>query len=203
MVRSIRLYVEGGGGKESRDDLRQAFSGFLSGPRSAARERGVQWRVVMCGSREDTFKAFRNGVDEHPDSRVFLLVDADRPVQGTPREHLSAGETRWNLAFADDEQCHLMAEVMESWFLADHGALQEFYSQEFATGQLPKRVNVEDVPKADVFVALDLATRKTKKGRYHKIQHGPFILERLDPEKVRTRAPHCDALFKALQEAIG
>ena len=203
MVRAIRLYVEGGGGKESRDDLRRAFGEFLSGPRTAARERGVQWRVVMCGSREDTFRAFRNGVEEYPGSRVFLLVDADGPVQGTPREHLSAGETKWNLKFASKDQCHLMAEVMESWFLADPAALQQFYGPEFAGGQITKRVNVEDVPKDEVFGALDNATRKTKKGKYHKIQHGPFILERIDPEKVRARAPRCDDLLKALQEAIG
>jgi hypothetical protein len=200
-VRKIWLYVEGGGGKESRDDLRRAFGKFLSGPLDVARERGVQWRIVMCGSRDATFKAFRNAVRDYPTDHVLMLVDAEQPVAGTPIEHLSARDP-WDLSFADDEQCHLMAQVMESWFLADPAVLQDFYKQGFAAGQIPKRANVEEVPKDEVEAVLKSSTAKTQKGEYHKIHHGPFILERLDPEKVRARAPHCARLFATLAEAL-
>jgi hypothetical protein len=200
-VRKIWLYVEGGGGKEGRDDLRRAFGKFLSGPLEAARERGLQGRVVMCGSRDATFKAFRNAVRDHPSDHVFMLVDAEQAVSGTPREHL-AGRDPWDLSFAEDEQCHLMAQVMESWFLADPAALERFYGQHFVAKQIPPRTNVEEVPKADVEAVLKSATAKTRKGEYHKIHHGPLILERLDPEKVRARAPHCERLFSILAETV-
>lgn len=200
----IWIYVEGGGGKDSKDQLRQAFSRFLTEPRVAAREHNVRWRIVLCGSREHAYRAFQRRLQtQHAPSPVFLLVDADRPVQGTPREHLSAGETQWNLSFATDTQCHLMVEVMEAWFLADPAALATFYGRDFALNQIPKRANVEEIPKAQVYESLERATRNTRKGKYDKGGHAPLILKNLDPTRVRTRAPHCDQLFKALAEALG
>lgn len=199
----IRIYVEGGGDKDGKARMRQAFSQFLSESRDAARERRARWLIIPSGSREETYRNFRRGVADHPEARVFLLVDADRPVPGTPREHLAGGETRWNLTSVEDDQCHLMAQVMESWFLADPDAMARFYGPGFGAKQIPARQNVEEVPKAEVEAALKNATAKTKKGEYHKIQHGAPILESLNPDLVRSRAPHCDRLFKALQEAIG
>jgi hypothetical protein len=201
-VSDIRIYIEGGGDKFGKAQLRAAFSQFLGEIRTAAYQKRMQLRLVLCGSREDTFDAFRRGVQDHPADHVLLLVDADRSIDGTPREHLGGGETRWDLSFADDGQCHLMAEVMESWFLADPATLEKFYGQDFAAGRLPKRTNVEEVPKDEVFSALSDATRKTGKGRYHKIQHGPQILERLDTDRVSARAPHCAKLFDALRKRV-
>lgn len=197
----IRIYVEGGGDKDSKARMRQAFSQFLSESRNAARQQRAQWSVILCGSRDATFQAFQQGVKDHPDARVFLLVDAEQAVTGTPREHLAARDP-WDLSFADDEQCHLMAQVMESWFLADPAALERFYGQQFGAKQIPPRKNVEEVPKADVEAVLKSATAKTQKAEYHKIQHGPRILESLDPERVRARAPHCERLFSILAEAL-
>lgn len=200
-MRELWLYVEGGGDRFSKARLREAFSRFLSEPRLAAHAHNIQWRVVMCGSREEAREMFQRRAETTRSDRVFLLVDAERPVSGTPREHLSAGDG-WDLSSATDDQCHLMAQVMESWFLADPSALEEFYGKEFAAGQIPKRKNVEEVAKEDVMAALDGATRKTQKGRYHKIHHGPLILESLSPDRVRARAPHCDRLFETLMEAV-
>jgi hypothetical protein len=200
-VREIWIFIEGGGGKGSKDQLRQAFSQFLAGPRETARHRGVHWRVVMCGSRDDTLKAFRNTARRNADAHLFLLVDAEGEVAGTPREHLAARDP-WDLSFAEDDQCHLMAQVMESWFLADPDALAKFYGQHFGAKQIPARKNVEEVPKAEVESSLKTATAKTQKGEYHKIRHGPAILESLAPDRVRARAPHCDKLFQALDEVL-
>ena len=197
----IRIYVEGGGDKDSKARMRQAFSQFLREPRERAYLQRRALRVIPCGSRDDTFKAFRAGVRDHPEDRVFLLVDAEQAVAGTPREHLSARDP-WDLSFAGDEQCHLMAQVMESWFLADSAALERFYGQHFGVKQIPARTNVEEVPKTEVEAALKNSTIRTQKGEYHKIRHGPLILESLDPEKVRARAPHCARLFKMLAEAL-
>jgi hypothetical protein len=201
-VSEIRLYVEGGGGKDSKARLRQAFSQFLAEPRVAAHTRGMPLRVVMCGSREDAYRDFMRGVRDHADARVLLLVDSERPVTVEPGEHLSTGDG-WNLASIADEQCHLMAQVMESWFLADPEALARFYGQKFGAGQIPKRKNVEEVPKEEVMSSLERASRNTQRGPYHKILHGAPILESLSSERVRSRASHCDRLFASLQEAIG
>lgn len=200
-MREIRIYVEGGGGKDSKARMREAFSRFLSEPRAQAQQKRTPLRVILCGSRDDTFKAFRSAVRDHPEDRVFLLVDAEQAVTGSPREHLEARDP-WDLSFAEDAQCHLMAQVMESWFLADPAALDRFYGHQFGSKQIPARKNVEEVPKTEVESALKSATSKTQKGEYHKIRHGAPILESLDPRRVRDRAPHCKLLFEALEEAL-
>lgn len=198
----IRIYVEGGGDKDSKARMRQAFSQFFSEPRTRAHQKRKPLRVIPCGSRDDTIKAFRAAVRDHAEDQVFLLVDAEQEIAGTPREHLSARDL-WDLSFASDDQCHLMAQVMESWFLADPDALVKFYGPQFGIKQIPPRRNVEEVPKSEVEAVLKSSTAKTTKGEYHKIRHGAPILETLNADRVRNRAPHCDRLFVVLEEAIG
>lgn len=200
-MKAIRIYIEGGGDANSKARMREAFSKFLAGPRDAARHRRASWTLILCGSRDDTFKAFQQGVKNYPDADVFLLVDAEQAVAGSAREHLAAREP-WDLSSASDEQCQLMAQVMESWFLADPQALERHYGQHFGSKQIPARKNVEEIDKPSVFAALKAATSKTQKREYHKTQHAPAILEILDPDKVRARAPHCARLFKTLAEAL-
>ena len=55
---------------------------------------------------------------------------------------------------------------------------------------------------AEVEAALKASTSRTQKGEYRKLRHGTPILESLDPERVRARAPHCARLFKTLAEAL-
>ena len=198
----IRVYVEGGGDKDSKARLREAFSRFFSEPRVYAQSRGIAWRVIPCGSREDTYNAFRLGTRYHRGSAVLLLVDAEAPVAGTEREHLVAHD-RWDLSFAEDDSIHLMTEVMESWLVADGKALAGFYGQGFAAASIPKRKNVEEIAKEDVEKALKDATRNTQPGTYHKTRHAPKILESLDPATVRARAPRCERLFQHLIQTSG
>jgi hypothetical protein len=198
-VNEIRIYVEGGGGKDSKGWLRVAFTQFLNKARAGDEKSTTTLRVVMCGSRQETYEAFRLGSRDHAESAVLLLVDAEAPVAGTEREHLAA-QDRWDLYFAADDSIHLMTEVMESWFVADAKALARFYGQGFAAGSIPKRKNVEEIPKADVEKALKDATRNTQPGTYHKTRHAPKILESLDPATVRARARRCERLLQHLAQ---
>lgn len=94
-----------------------------------------------------------------------------------------------------------MVQMMEAWFLADSEALGAYYGQRFGAKALPGRENVEQIPKADVERFLKEATKKTQKGEYHKIRHGSELLARIDPDKVRKRAPHCERLLAMLANA--
>jgi hypothetical protein len=195
--------VEGGGGKDSKAWLRVAFTQFLNKGREADTRAKTTLRVVMCGSRQEAYEAFQRGTRDHARSAVLLLVDAEAPVIiGAERQHL-AMQDRWDLSFAADDSIHLMTQLMESWFVADPAALARFYGQGFAAGSIPKRKNVEEIPKADIERALHEATRNTKPGTYHKTRHAPKILESLDPATVRARAPGCDRLLQHLMQTGG
>ncbi|HEX8358877.1 MAG TPA: DUF4276 family protein [Longimicrobium sp.] len=198
MVREIRLYVEGGGGKESKALMRRAFGRFLSevGAEAWERERGL--RVVACGSREAAHEKFRRAQTEHPTALNMLLVDSEAPVTGTARSYLRG----WKLDSVTDDQVHLMVQAMEAWFIADPETLARYYGQGFAANAIQKTNNVETIPKDDLVPTLKRATRGTTKGEYHKTRHAFDLLAQIDPAKVRSRAPHCDRLFRTLLDHL-
>jgi hypothetical protein len=199
-VNEIRIYVEGGGDKDSKAAIRAAFSQFLDGYRMRARSRKLGWQVIACGSRESAYEQFCDAEDRHPDAFNVLLVDSESPVLGTARQHLTRS-ARWKLEAVTDDQVHLMVEAMESWFLTAPDKLAAYYGQGFARGALPPNPNVESIPKADVLTKLDQATRGTQKGRYKKGKHAPEILRRLEPAEVG-RAPHGKRFLEALDRRL-
>ena len=87
---------------------------------------------------------------------------------------------------------------MEAWLVADPEALAEFYDQGFNANALPKRINLEEEPKAQIYVALENATRQTQKGSYGKIKHASALLRRVSQEKAKKRCSHCRRLFETI-----
>ena len=85
---------------------------------------------------------------------------------------------------ATDENAHLMVQCMEAWFLADKNALANYYGKGFNENSLPRRIEIEQVPKSDIEEGLKMATRQCTKGRYDKGSHSFAILAELNPEKV-------------------
>ena len=192
---SVYVYVEGGGdGRALKRACRAGLSRFL-------REAGLAGRmprIVACGSRRDAFEDF--GIAIKVGETALLLVDAEEPVKAIgPWQHLKASDN-WNRPkSATDDQCHLMVQVMESWFLADTDALKSFYGQKFQELALPQNPKIEDVPKLDVQRGLEQATRATSKGRYHKGNHSFAILAELSPAKVRCKSPYADRFLSELE----
>jgi hypothetical protein len=198
-VRKIRIYVEGGGNKDGKGAVRQGMARLLASLPSLADEHRP--RVIACGSREDTFDSFQTARRSHPEALNLLLVDAELAVHGEPRSHLQEHEG-WDLGEATRDTCHLMVQVMEAWLIADPETLAAFFGEGFRDNALPGGQDVEQVRKTDLMNGLRMATRDSRRGRYHKIQHGPKVLGRLDPRKVWDRAQHCDRLFRFLEGAI-
>ena len=85
---------------------------------------------------------------------------------------------------------------MESWFLADGAALRACYKKHFKASALPKRSNVEQIPKRDVLQTL----KRVARNGYEKAAHAPKILEHLSPKTVR--APNCGHFLDALAKLI-
>jgi hypothetical protein len=202
MVTEIRIYVEGGGdGKETRARVRQGFSGFLKDLVALARERRIRWSITACGSRNSTLDDFLTALQTHPEAFSVLLVDSEGPVSAGPRQHLKDRDG-WDLSKIPDEQCHMMVQVMEAWLIADIAALKRYYGHRFNSKSAPGTRDVEQVDKKKVYSFLKAATRKTTKGEYHKIHHGPELLKQVDASMVRRASRHCDRLFQALEQEI-
>lgn len=154
-------------------------------------------RIEACGSRENAYQDFRDAISKG-DRTAMLLVDAEGPVTASnPWDHLK--NDNWDRpGGATNDQCHLMVQVMESWFLADREALQSHYGQGFRPQALPQNPDIERIAKDDVLAGLNRAARDTAKGTYNKSNDSFTILEKLAPAKVMQASRYANRLIEAL-----
>ncbi len=187
------MYVEGGGSRRQNRQCRKAFRAFMD----KAGVVSAKIEVEARGARGEAYKAFRDDSDR--DIRRVLLVDAEGPVSAkTAWGHLQQRDG-WNRPRGvSDSQCHLMVQMMESWFLADVDALEGYFGRGFRSGALPGNPDVEKVAKGDVVDGIDRAARNTRKKGYRKGWDSFEILGRLDPGKVRGASCFADEFVKAL-----
>ena len=133
----------------------------------------------------------------------MLLVDAEGQVTASgPWDHLKSLDGLERPEGATDDQCHLMVQIMESWFLADRRALTSFFRQGIRESALPGQSQIERIPKDDVLSALSRATRQSQKGRYDKGAHSFDLLGALDPATVASASPHCKRFLDVLRAAV-
>lgn len=199
----IKLYVEGGGNGSHRRatiKLQQGFNTFFKELKEAAHAKKIGFKIIPAGDTQSTYDDFIFSIKNSPQSFNLLLVDSDEALDDneSARAFLQKKHQKWKLKTVNDEQCHLMVQIMESWFLADIKELGNFYGKDFKKNVLPKNQDVEKIPKADVEDKLKRATEKTTKGDYHKIKHGAELLEKIDVEKVRQASKHCNRLFETI-----
>lgn len=203
MIREARIYVEGGG------DGPRGKARFRDGLRSFLRHMlgdGRLPEVVACGGRHSAFGDFAEALKSNGGAFSILLVDSEGPVSApSPWEHLKKSKRdRWTKPEgASDEQCQLMVQAMEAWFVADPEALEAFYGEGFDPAPLACSGNVEDLRKKKLNESLARAVAGTARGRYRKLVHASRLLRLLDPSKVRKRARHCERLFETLSSVIG
>jgi len=192
------VYAEGGGESDQlRSEMRQAFSVFFDNAGLSKQKP----HVVSCGSRENAFRDFRLAISQG--KNALLLVDSETPVLA---EHGEDGEflpwlhlkkkkqdkqkqDNWNKpAGAANEDCHLMVQCMESWFVADWQVVSEFFGQGFKDNSKPTQM-IEQIPKAELFNALEKATKDCKKGKYGKASHSFKLLALISPNRVIEASP--------------
>lgn len=177
---SVKLYVEGGGDNNHAlaAQCRQAFAAFFL-------RAGVQRRprVVACGGRSQALRYFQGAIKsgESP----LLLIDSEGPAPST-----------W------DTNTFYMVQAMEAWFHADRETLERYFGDHFKGTALSARMNIEEIPKADLFDGLKRATTDCQKGEYSKGRHSFEILARIDPSKVTAASPHAERLLNKLRDVI-
>ena len=203
----MNLYVEGGGDSKSlRTDCRKGFSAFVT--KSGLKNRP---RIVACGSRRDAFESFCTAINSGKEA--MLLVDSEESTseihqteRTRPWLHLKqrVGDDWDKPVGCDDNDCHLMVQVMESWFLADRETLAKFFGNGFKQDKLPANSrNIETVPKHEVYDALKEATANCKtKGSYSKGKHSFIILEKIDPAKIFAASPWAQRFVDELKKKM-
>lgn len=156
-------------------------------------------RIVACGGRQDAYDSFCIAVKNGEEA--VLLVDSEDAVSQQhqsgqahgwlPWGHLSVRDKWSKPGGSKDTDCHMMVQVMESWFLADQNALQTFFNQGFKPLALPAAANpIEGIPKATVYGALHAATKHCKtKAAYDKGEHSFKLLAIIDPATVIAASP--------------
>jgi hypothetical protein len=202
MVNEIRIYLEGGGdGSESKADIRKGFGEFLANLRDSARVKRIKWSIIACGSRNSAYDDFLTAQKTHPKAFNFLLVDSEGEIlDSSPWEYLRKRDG-WRIPLEDDN-CHLMVQVFETWLLADIKSLRVFYGNGFMDNAIPKTADIEKIAKEDIYKSLTLATKNTQKGEYQKINHASKLLERIDLAIVRTKASYCNRFCLVIEDKI-
>jgi hypothetical protein len=185
----IRIYFEG------NKALRSGFEIFFSELQTAAREARSTLELVAA---KDGLSAYRKSERTHPQAWNLLLKDSEqkmppRPVDLCTKHGIDA-------QFAD--RVFWMVELMEAWFLADADALAAYYGNGFQRNAIRDTADIERIPKADVMGRLNRATRNTAKGQYHKVKHAPYLLEKLDNQRVQDRSNQCRLLFRSVRAKL-
>jgi len=204
-VKELRIYCEGGGdGPGTKDPFHEGMRSFLKPVIDLARSKRIRFNLTVCGGRRQTYDNFKTAISIHRDAFNVLLVDAEAPVTPSlqnPWQHLKKRDD-WNSMSCVADQCYLMVQVMEAWFIADLDALKKFYGQGFNANPIPNNPNVEEIAKEQLEAALKKATGRTQPGEYQKIRHGAKLLARIDRNKVRRASRHCDRLFTTLETKL-
>lgn len=206
----MKLFVEGGGNSAAlKTECREGFKTFIT--RAGVDKRP---RIVACGSRSEAYSDFCTAVKNK--ENAMLLVDSEEAIAADcqtgdkatwlPWNHLGTREgDRWAKPNGSvDIDCHMMVQIMETWFLADRAALIAFFVTGFKEGKLPSIERaIEGIPKSEVYRALKEATAGCKtKAPYGKGAHSFKILASLDPEMVVRASPWAARFVDALKEKM-
>jgi len=220
-VTEIAVYVEGGGnGKEQKAELRRGFDALFAKEKSRASDKRLSLIFICCGGRQDAYEAFRNALEVKRERINALLVDSESAIASVPVDKAQDALIRvahlrqrqgtdmrgkgdgWTLSNDLAARVHLMVQCMEAWIVADPDALHEFYERGFKHESLPKRPNLEEEPKADIYAKLEKATEGTQKGKYGKIKHASKLLETINPEEISKHCPRFTIFRKWLIDSI-
>lgn len=185
----MKLFVEGGGdSNQLKSACREAFSKFIT--KAGINKRP---RIVACGSRNSAYERFCSEIEN--DKPAILLVDSEMAVLTESQAdnlsladwqawlHLRGSDGWQQPSKASDQQCHLVVECMENWFLADRATLKQFFGQHFQENVLPSIERpIEAISKDEVYRCLKNASRSSDKGVYQKGEHSFKLLALIDPQ---------------------
>jgi hypothetical protein len=195
----VKLYIEGGGDSPLQDTrFREGWQVFFKKAGLAGRMPAT----VRGGGREATFDLYKTAVRQKKDGELpLLLVDSEDLVSAgnAEWEHLNE-QDRWvKPTAAAADHAFLMICCMEAWFLADREALKRFFHDCWRDNAVPQWANLEEVPKANLYLALEQATAGCGKKSYSKGRNSFEILKEIDPLVVEKNCPGAKRLLDRLR----
>ncbi|HFA48362.1 MAG TPA: DUF4276 family protein, partial [Bacteroidetes bacterium] len=124
-------------------------------------------RIIMGNGKSQAINKFKKN---KLSDLSYLLIDLD--------DEEKQKETQLTeLDLKDQEDIvFFMIQEMEAWFISQPKILDQYYKEKIST-KLPK-TNPKKIK--DPVAILENLTRKTKKGKYHKVRHGTSLLELLN-----------------------
>ncbi len=180
---SAYIYIEGGGAGPGSKDVtircREGFRKLLENCGFATRMP----RLTACGGRQSAFDAFKIALNSgEPGNFLALWIDSEEPPADMEAawQHLLMRDHWARPARALDEQVLFMTTCMETWFVADHAALQAHFKNGLQVSALPPLHELEKRGRHDVQDKLVKATRMCSK-TYSKGAGSFEILGKLSP----------------------
>jgi hypothetical protein len=194
---NVRICVEGGGdSKEQHTRCREGFSKLIE----KAGFKGRMPRIIAGRGRESTYDKFKTAVAAGAQAAYpMLLVDSEDPVpeeETVPDSAVAWGHLKsrdnWDCpAGVKNDQVQLMATCMETWIMADRGALYTVFGASLRTSALLPQHDLEARTRQDVHSALEHATQDCSRERaYRKGVRSFQVLAQLDPETLNQHLPH-------------
>jgi hypothetical protein len=200
MVKSYKIYIEGGGdGKDLDIQFREAWTKFFTN----ASLQGKMPRPVRGKGRVNTFDLFKTAIQNQSKKEIpLLLVDAEDPVDAnTVWQHLKQRDDWDQPQSATDDHAFLMIQVMETWFVADKDTLQAFFGAKFKSDKIPAWSNLESIAKSAILDALRQATQDCKEP-YAKGELSFKLLGEINPKVVAEKCPEAKRLLDVLRNPI-
>lgn len=202
---ALKIYVEGGSEdqKAPKDACRKGFVEFLQ----KAGFEGKMPQIVACGSRDEALRQFERA--KRSGDNAWLLIDSEQPIAAKHQQGETQNWQSWGHlplskpALSNDNQCHFMVVVMESWLLSDRETLKKYYGKNFKENALPNEaVSIETLTKDQIYKSLEQATQGTQKGKYSKGGHSFDLLEKIDPQKVIEKSPWAKRFIECLRDEM-
>lgn len=196
---NTHLYIEGGESKEDQIRCREGFrkliekAGFL----------GKMPRLSACGGRGGAFDDFKTALlKSRTGYFVAMLIDSEDPLKNVEKtwEHLKIRDGWEKPSKARDEQVLFMTTCMETWIVADRGALKNHYGHRLQESALPPLDDLENRDRHQVQDKLGHATRLCSNA-YAKGKRSFEVLGVLDPSKLEF-LPSFSHVIRILNEKL-
>lgn len=177
MVKRKYLFIEGTT-DITNGDLRAGFRKLLE-----KKSNGKMPTISMGDGKKQTIDKFLNSEDSK------LLCDLDN------NESERINDLKINGIIEREEFVFYMIQEMESWFISQPNILDEFYNTSISLKLAKKPASDFSEPDKE----LQKYTRGTKKGPYHKVNHGSKLLPMLDADKLMQDFPDFKRLIEELK----